>query len=413
MQIVTSYRIWRVAVCNHRDHDTFRFCYLPGMLPNTTHPTTTRNIIIVVDGLKLGGLARVMIDLATGFRARGLQVGMIVLAPRIDYETGDAEWMRVYPRVEPTFGPLRVPYRKRLRTFIIEGIAAFEAEVGPADLVIAAGELTMRCAAQVDHPNLLLSSHSSQLQSPKYPNRYGRMKYRLKTIRRGLRVRPMFAGKNVHTVSDGLAEELVKVLNVRAKNVTTIYNPFDVERLRQLSRQSTPESSAQEGEFVIGIGEFNYRKAFERLIGAFSQCQFKGDLVLVGQGSEEHALRQLAHQLGVESRVKFLPFHANHYALLRKAKLLVSTSRSEGFGNVLVEAIILGVPALSVDCPHGPKDILLPICRDALVPPDRLDLLPARIDRFVADPYAIEPRHIERFTRDFVLDQYLSLIGHL
>ena len=80
---------------------------------------------------------------------------------------------------------------------------------------------------------------------------------------------------------------------------------------------------------------------------------------------------------------------------------------------MLVEAIILGVPALSVDCPHGPKDILLPICRDALVPPDRLDLLPARIDRFVADPYAIEPRHIERFTRDFVLDQYLSLIGHL
>ena len=383
------------------------------MPPNTTQPTTKRNVVIVVDGLKLGGLARVMIDLAAGFRARGEQVGMIVLAPRLDYDMAACEWMRVYPGVEPKFGPLRVPYRKHLRAFIILGIAAFEAQYGRADLIIAAGELTMRCAAQIDHPNLLLSSHSSQLQSPKYPNLYGQIKYRLKTIRRGLRVRPMFAGKNVHTVSDGLAEELVKVLNVRAKSVTTIYNPFDIEGIRELSRHATLESTMQEREFVIGIGEFNYRKAFERLIRAFSQCQFKGDLVLVGQGGDEQALRQLAQQLGVESRVKFLRFHANHYALLRKAKLLVSTSRSEGFGNVLVEAIILGVPALSIDCPHGPKDILLPICRDALVPPDRLDLLPGRIDRFAADPYAIEPRHLERFTRDFVLDQYLSLIGHL
>ena len=113
----------------------------------------------------------------------------------------------------------------------------------------------------------------------------------------------------------------------------------------------------------------------------------------------------------VESRVKFIPFHANHYALLRKAKLLVSTSRSEGFGNVLVEAVILGVPALSIDCPHGPKDILSPICSEALIPPDRLELLPERIDQFIARPYAIEPRHLERFTREFVLGKYLSLVG--
>ena len=143
------------------------------------------------------------------------------------------------------------------------------------------------------------------------------------------------------------------------------------------------------------------------------QMMFKGDLVLVGQGNDEKKLRQLAIDDGLEEWVKFFPFHANHYALLRKAKLLVSTSRSEGFGNVLVEALILGVPALSADCPHGPKDILLPVCSAALIPPDRLELLPERIDRFITQPYAIEPHHLQRFTRDFVLDQYLSLIGHL
>ncbi len=378
------------------------------MLPNRqTH------VLIVVDGLKLGGLARVMIDLSASLAARGVHVGIIVLAPRIDYDMAASDWIRVYPEVEPTFGPLRVRYRQRLSAFIKESIAAYEAQCGPADLIIAAGEITMRCAARVAHPNILLSSHSSQLQSPKYANWYGQLKYQVKTLRRGWRVRQLFSGKNVHVVSDGLAHELVTVLHARPKSVTTIYNPFEFERIRELGGQSTPESAMQTREFIIGIGEFNYRKSFERLIRAFSQCQFKGDLVLVGQGSDEKKLRQLAMDSGLEERVKFFPFHANHYALLRKAKLLVSTSRSEGFGNVLVEALILGVPALSVDCPHGPKDILLPICSDALIPPDRLELLPERIDCFIARPYTIEPQHLQRFTRDFVLDQYLSLIGNL
>ena len=376
-------------------------------------PNKKANVLIVVDGLKLGGLARVMIDLSSGFAARGVHIGMIVLAPRIDYDMTTSEWMRVYPEIEPTFGPLRVQYRQRLSTFITEGIAAYEAQYGPADLIIAAGEITMRVAAHIDHPNLLLSSHSSQLQSPKYANWYGQLKYQIKTLRRGWRVRQLFSEKNVHVVSDGLAHELVAVLHAHPKRVTTIYNPFDFVRIRELARHSTPESTRQEREFIIGIGEFNYRKSFERLIRAFSECQFKGDLVLVGQGNDEKKLRQLAIDGGLEERVKFLPFHANHYALLRKARLLVSTSRSEGFGNVLVEALILGVPALSVDCPHGPKDILLPVCSEALIPPDRLELLPARIDRFIAQPYAIEAQHLQRFTRDFVLDQYLSLIGHL
>jgi glycosyltransferase involved in cell wall biosynthesis len=371
------------------------------------------NVLIVVDGLKLGGLARVMIDLAAGFKARDVQVGMIVLAPRIDYENVPADWMRVYPEVEPVFGPFRVRYRQRLRSFIEEGIAAYEAQYGPADLIIAAGEITMRCAAQIVHPNLLLSSHSSQLQSPKYANWYGQLKYRLKTVRRGWRVRKMFAGKNVHLVSDGLAHELVTILRARPKNVTVIYNPFDIDRIREMGAQITPESARQTREFIIGIGEFNYRKSFDRLIRAFSTCQFKGDLVLVGQGGDEKKLHLLAQELGLAERVKFIPFHANHYALLRRARLLVSTSRSEGFGNVLVEALALGVPAVSLDCPHGPKDILAPICAEALIPPDQLDLLPERIDQFIARPYAIEEKHLARFTREFVLEKYLSFIGRL
>ena len=372
-----------------------------------------RNILIVVDSLMKGGLSRVAIDLLAGFKQRGACVGLLVLRPVMDYAFPAPDWQRVHAQSGSLSGLGRALHRRRLGVFIAEGIAAYEAECGAADLIIAAGENAPRCAARVKHPRLVLSFHSSQLQAIKGENWIGRWRYALKIARRRLRVKSLLDDKNVHLISDGLAHELTGVLGVHPRSLSVIYNPFDVEGIRQLATQATPQAIAQERPFIIGIGEFNPRKAFDQLIQAFSQCRFTGDLVLVGQGEDESSLRQLADKLGVAVRVKFLPFHENHYALLRKAKLLVMTSRSEGFGNVLVEALVLGVPALGIDCPHGPKDILSPFDALALVAPDRVDLLPARIDELIARPYAIEAQHVARFSHEAVLNRYWQLIDTL
>ena len=372
-----------------------------------------RNILIVVDSLMKGGLARVAIDLLAGFKQHGACVGLLVLRPVMDYSFPAPDWQRVHAQSGSLSGLGRALHRRRLGVFIAEGIAAFEAECGTADLIIAAGENAPRCAARIEHPRLLLSFHSSQLQAIKGENWIGRWRQAFKIARRRLRAQSLLDNKNVHLISDGLAQELTGVLGVRPRSLSVIYNPFDLEGIRQLAMQATPQATAQVRPFIIGVGEFNSRKAFDRLIQAFSQCRFDGDLVLIGQGEEESSLRRLADKLGVAAKVKFLPFHENHYALLRKASLLVMTSRSEGFGNVLVEAMVLGVPALSIDCPHGPKDILSPFGAQALVPPDRIDLLPARIDELVVHPYAIEAEHVTRFSHEIVLNRYWQLIDTL
>lgn len=372
-----------------------------------------RRILIVTDTLQKGGLARVMIALSSGFARLGCSVGLVSLNPTVDYAVDPAVWRRVHAQVEPTSGLARMRHRRVLADVIRGDISAFEAEFGVADLVLVAGEMAMRCVHELDHPHLLISSHSSQLQSPKYANVFGQLKYEFKIFRRGHRVRGLLDGKNLHTVSEGLAHELTDVLGVKPKSLHVINNPFDIVGVQHAGEVATPESIAQVTPFIVGIGEFNYRKSFDRLIRAFSECRFTGDLVLVGQGVEEDNLKRLARDCGVAARVKFLPFHANHYALLRNAKLLVLTSRSEGLPNVLVEAILLGVPAVSVDCPHGPRDILLPIEPDALIPIDRLDLLPERIDRFVNHPYPITNEQQQRFGEKAILAQYMNLMNKL
>ncbi|MBL8515100.1 MAG: glycosyltransferase [Betaproteobacteria bacterium] len=370
-----------------------------------------RRILIVCDGLLKGGLARVVIDWIQGLTARGHLVGLALLGPHIDYPLPDGLWMRVHGQRAPSGGVARWRHRRALGAFMSEAVAAFEREHGAADLVIAAGESALRCAAHVSHPNLWMSSHSSQLQAPKGDGWIARLRFRIKVLRRGARLKPLLDGKKVHVVSEGLARELTATLGVRPARIEVIHNPFDVTALRARAALATPESTAQTREFIVGVGEFNPRKAFDRLITAFAHSRFGGDLVLIGQGPDQPALERQARDLGIASRVKFVPFHDNHYALVQRAKLLVMTSRSEGLGNVLIEALILGVPAVALDCPHGPRDILEPVCADALLAPEVLDQLPARIDRFVGTPYAIGETHLARFRAEHVMDRLLNLAG--
>lgn len=370
-------------------------------------------ILVVCDGLFRGGLAKVVLAWIGGLSARGHVVGLALLNPQKDYPLPPLAWQAEFPERAPKGGLLRWRHRARWTAFIRESITRFEHQHGEADLVIAAGEECLRCAAWVEHRNLWISSHSSQLQSPKGEGAWARLRYRIKIWRRGMRLRALLDGRNMHMISEGQARELTEVLGVLPRRMKVIANPFDIESIRAQAAQSTPQSLAQSRPFIIGIGEFNTRKAFERLVDAFACCKFEGDLVLVGQGEARKALERQANTLGIARRVKFVPFHDNHYALLARAKLLVMTSKSEGLPNTLVEALVVGVPAIALDCPHGPKEILGPVCADALISQDRLDFLPARIDHFVATPYAIDEAAVARFRQDHVLRQIECLAGSL
>jgi glycosyltransferase involved in cell wall biosynthesis len=300
-------------------------------------------------------------------------------------------------------------FRLHAARFGLEAIADFTRQAGAPHLIVAAGELAIRCADRWHHPRIVFSSHSSQLGSPKHAGPIGDLRRAFKRLRRGRRLRQLLDGRHVHVVSSGLAGELVDDFGVRPASLTVIGNPFDVDAIRGQASHATPESEAQTLPFVVGVGELNTRKDFGTLIRAFASSGLDGELVLVGQGEQEAALRHLASALGLRERVRLVPFHPNHFALVRKARALALTSRSEGFGNVLIEALILGVPAISTDCPHGPRDILGEIAPRAIVPLGDVALYAKRLREIVEHPYAIPEPAVRRYDIDHVVDLYLAL----
>ncbi len=111
---------------------------------------------------------------------------------------------------------------------------------------------------------------------------------------------------------------------------------------------------------ILAIGELSLRKDFATLLRAFVLVKNKIDcrLVILGRGKEHHNLLMLSKNLGISDYVVFLGFQKEVYDFISYAKVLAFTSRWEGFGAVIAEALACGIPVVAADCPSGPKEII-------------------------------------------------------
>ena len=91
---------------------------------------------------------------------------------------------------------------------------------------------------------------------------------------------------------------------------------------------------------------------------AIHRRQFDSRLIILGTGPLSETLRDLVVQLGLEDSIDFLGFRSNVLPFIRQADAFVLSSRCEGFGNVIVEALGCGTPVISTRCEYGPAEIL-------------------------------------------------------
>ena len=69
-------------------------------------------------------------------------------------------------------------------------------------------------------------------------------------------------------------------------------------------------------------------------------------------------LRELANKLNINNKVIFIGYHKNPEEYMETSSIFVLSSRCEGFPNVLLEAMAMGMPVISTDCKSGPKEII-------------------------------------------------------
>jgi glycosyltransferase involved in cell wall biosynthesis len=228
----------------------------------------------------------------------------------------------------------------------------------------------------------------------------------------------------VTAISTGIARELVSTYGVPQDKVQVIPNPVDLVRVRALAaaKLEHPWFSAQAGlPVLVAVGRLHPQKGFAHLIRAFSIVRqaLPCKLVILGEGPLRTELEGLIASLGLTDDVALPGFQENPYNYMSHSAAFVLSSLFEGFGNVLVDALALGVPVVSTRCPVGPEDIITDGVTGVFVPPADEEALAQAILRVLQDGelrrklLANGPLRAADFAIERIVPQYEALFERL
>lgn len=216
-----------------------------------------------------------------------------------------------------------------------------------------------------------------------------------------------------------MKKELMEIGSLKHEKIKVINNPLDIKVLEEYSKDSLHASSLNlSSPLVLSMGRLTIQKGFKYLITAFASVikSHQAQLMILGEGKERSSLQRLIKQLGVKENIYMPGFEINPYKYLAKATIFVLSSISEGFPNVLIEAMAIGIPCIATRCPTGPEEIITDGVDGILIPPaDELAMANA-IKRVLTDESLRKrlgeagKKRVEDFRIEKIIKQYEDII---
>ncbi|NND66715.1 MAG: glycosyltransferase [Halioglobus sp.] len=406
-----------------------------------TDPAPKR-VAFLLDNLRGGGAERVVLSLAAGFKARDYAVDLLVCELRGELAAQLPAGVNVVELTPaPVFATLRsvVPgagVTRELLGFVssarklpgnlrfVRAVADYLDTVRPDVLYSAlpkanvVGVLARRLAPDVSTRVFVGVQNPLSVRAARgRSDGRGQLHHMLPLLSACYA-----AADGVIAASQGVADDAVELLGLAAHHVTVVHNPVDVAAASTGRVPDHPWFAAPGPPVVLAIGRMVPQKNFHLLLHAIALVNEEEPVRLMILGGDDSdaaqvacrtSLEELAAALGIGDVLSMPGFASNTQDYLRAANLFALSSIYEGFGLVLVEALLAGCPVVSTDCPSGPAEILEGGRHGRLVPVNDAAALAAAIRQTLAeepDRDALRERG-EDFAPERAVAAYAALFG--
>lgn len=326
---------------------------------------------MVISSLSAGGAERVLVLLSKGLAALGHRVSVVTVF-------GEGKDFYALPggvdRIALDMGKTtRTPVEK-ITTNVrrLSSLRRALRRIDP-DVVISfmpeANVLTLLAALRSKTP-VIVTEHADPRED--WTNRTWK----------GLRRLSYRLASRVVSVSDGVDEYFSWIPTVKR---AVIPNPIS---LAEPDAPAGRPLALAWPRAVAAMGRLEREKGFDLLVDAFARlaADFPDwGLVILGDGSQRGPLESLAAGHGLRERVELPGVLEDPFSTLKRADLFVLSSRSEGFGNALVEAMACGLPVIATECWHAPPGIVRHGVDGLLIPLEDVDALSAAMAQLMAD----------------------------
>ncbi|RQG96957.1 glycosyltransferase [Natrarchaeobius oligotrophus] len=361
-------------------------------------------ITVLVGTLSIGGAEKVAVNLANGFADRGYETDLVVLKDEGPLASNLDEKVTLNPlyasRVRWSL-PSIIRYLNRRRPDVVISVMTVENA-----LTVLSAKISRY------QPMVIVTEHSVRSDRTwKSVAFKGDFLLGMATYNKS---------DEIVAVSDSVARDVLSWSNVSRKDITVIHNPVElaspVNNTDEVSCSVTEQHEwfSLNEPVLLAAGRYTPEKDFSTLIRAFSKVseRIRGRLMILGDGEQRNELETLSKELAVKDRVCLYGFVDDPYPYMKAADLFVLSSRSEGFGNVLVEAMSCGTPVVATKCGSGPVTILDDGTYGPLIPVGNVSQMAKTILETLSDPPDSEVLRdrAQDFSVETIVSQYLELI---
>lgn len=351
---------------------------------------------MVVSSLGCGGYERICAHLSEGFHKKGALVTVITYLDGQDFFTLSSNITRIHVGYDSDSKIRRIRRLLRIRREILNT---------KPDVVLTFG--------YIDNIRIWLASRGTNIPFifsehiyPEFGDRF--LFWRL--LRR--LIYPQ--AQHVICVSRGIMKYFPWL---KPDRVSVIYNPIVPEGFIEPDDEllDRPKVILAMGRLVRQKGFDILLRAFHRIVGNFPSWK----LLIYGNGEKLNDLLGLRKILGLEEHVEFKGITKDPFLEFVRGQIFVLSSRMEGFGNVLVEAMSCGLAVISFDCMAGPAEIILRPEQGLLVPPKDEARLANALSELMSNETRrrVVARNGQIRSRDFSvensLEKYWRVINHV